>query len=88
MQTDKCNGGKQRVAQTMQHDNPGAFEALGLGVDPSIPDWGGMLASGQLYLTTAWWVDVFPGVALMLTVMGFNLLGDWLRDITDPLHGR
>lgn len=56
---------------------------LGLGVDPSIPDWGGMLASGQIYLTTAWWVDVFPGIALMLTVLGFNLLGDWLRDTLD-----
>lgn len=57
---------------------------LGLGVDPSIPDWGGMLASGQIYLTTAWWVDVFPGVALMLTVLGFNLFGDWLRDYLEP----
>ena len=59
---------------------------LGLGVDPSIPDWGNMLAQGQLYLTSAWWVDTFPGIALMLTVLGFNLLGDWLRDITDPLQ--
>lgn len=57
---------------------------LGLGVDPSIPDWGGMLAAGQIYLTTAWWVDVFPGVALMLTVLGFNLFGDWLRDYLEP----
>lgn len=57
---------------------------LGLGVDPSIPDWGGMLASGQIYLTTAWWVDVFPGVALMITVLGFNLFGDWLRDYLEP----
>ncbi|QSO49308.1 ABC transporter permease [Alicyclobacillus mengziensis] len=57
---------------------------LGLGVDPSIPDWGGMLASGQIYLTTAWWVDVFPGIALMLTVLGFNLFGDWLRDYLEP----
>lgn len=57
---------------------------LGLGVDPSIPDWGGMLASGQIYLTTAWWVDVFPGVVLMLTVLGFNLFGDWLRDYLEP----
>jgi peptide/nickel transport system permease protein len=57
---------------------------LGLGVDPSIPDWGGMLASGQIYLTTAWWVDVFPGIALMLTVLGFNLFGDWMRDYLEP----
>lgn len=56
---------------------------LGLGVDPSIPDWGGMLASGQLYLTSAWWVETFPGMAIFLTVLGFNLLGDWLRDVMD-----
>jgi len=57
---------------------------LGMGVDPSIPDWGGMLAAGQLYLTSAWWVETFPGIAIMLTVLGFNLLGDWLRDMMDP----
>ena len=57
---------------------------LGLGVDPLIPSWGGMLADGRTYMQTAWWVSVFPGVAIMLTVLGLNLLGDWLRDRLDP----
>ena len=57
---------------------------LGLGVDPLIPSWGGMLADGRTYLQTAWWVTVFPGLAIMLTVLGLNLLGDWLRDRLDP----
>jgi peptide/nickel transport system permease protein len=57
---------------------------LGLGVDPLIPSWGGMLADGRTYLQTAWWVSVFPGVAIMFTVLGLNLLGDWLRDRIDP----
>lgn len=57
---------------------------LGLGVDPVIPSWGGMLAEGRTYLQTAWWVSVFPGLAILLTVLGLNLLGDWLRDALDP----
>jgi peptide/nickel transport system permease protein len=57
---------------------------LGLGVDPLIPSWGGMLADGRTYMQTAWWISVFPGVAIMLTVLGLNLLGDWLRDRLDP----
>ncbi|QFU18141.1 ABC transporter permease subunit [Microvirga thermotolerans] len=57
---------------------------LGLGVDPLIPSWGGMLADGRTYLQSAWWVSVFPGLAIMFTVLGLNLLGDWLRDFLDP----
>ena len=57
---------------------------LGLGVDPTIPSWGGMLADGRTYLQTAWWVSVFPGIAILMTVLGLNLLGDWLRDTLDP----
>jgi len=57
---------------------------LGLGVDPTIPSWGGMLADGRTYLQTAWWVSVFPGLAILLTVLGLTLLGDWLRDSLDP----
>ncbi len=57
---------------------------LGLGVDPSIPSWGGMLAEGRTYLQTAWWISVVPGMAILLTVLGLNLLGDWLRDTLDP----
>jgi len=57
---------------------------VGLGVDPTIPSWGGMLADGRTYVQTAWWVSVFPGFAIMFTVLGLNLLGDWLRDRLDP----
>jgi peptide/nickel transport system permease protein len=57
---------------------------VGLGVDASIPSWGGMLADGRTYVQSAWWVSVFPGFAIMLTVLGLNLLGDWLRDYLDP----
>lgn len=57
---------------------------LGLGVEPTVPSWGGMLADSRNYMTSAWWISVFPGVAIMLTVLGFNLLGDWLRDRLDP----
>ncbi|RVL63685.1 ABC transporter permease [Sinorhizobium meliloti] len=57
---------------------------LGMGVDPTIPSWGGMLADGRTYLQTAWWVSVFPGLAILFTVLGLNLLGDWLRDSLDP----
>ncbi len=58
---------------------------LGLGADPQTPTWGGMLSEGRSYIQTAWWVTVFPGIAIMLTVLGLNLLGDWLRDELDPL---
>lgn len=57
---------------------------VGLGVDATIPSWGGMLADGRTYVQTAWWIGVFPGLAIMLTVLGLNLLGDWLRDKLDP----
>ncbi len=58
---------------------------LGLGADPQTPSWGGMLSEGRSYIQTAWWITVFPGIAIMLTVLGLNLLGDWLRDELDPL---
>ncbi len=57
---------------------------LGLGIDPTVASWGGMLADGRTYLQTAWWVTLFPGLAIMVTVLGLNLLGDWLRDRLDP----
>jgi peptide/nickel transport system permease protein len=57
---------------------------VGLGVDATIPSWGGMLADGRTYVQSAWWVSVFPGFAIMFTVLGLNLLGDWLRDYLDP----
>lgn len=57
---------------------------LGLGVEPSVPSWGSMLAEGRSYLDVAWWVATIPGLAIMLTVLSVNLVGDWLRDELDP----
>ena len=57
---------------------------VGLGVDPTVPSWGGMLADGRTYVQTAWWVTVFPGLAIMFVVLGLNLIGDWLRDLPRP----
>jgi peptide/nickel transport system permease protein len=57
---------------------------LGLGIQPPTPSWGGMLSDGREYLLSAWWIATFPGVALMLTALSFNRLGDWARDRTDP----
>jgi peptide/nickel transport system permease protein len=57
---------------------------LGLGVQPTIPSWGSMLADARDYLAVAWWMGIFPGTSLMLTVLAINLLGDWLRDYLDP----
>jgi len=57
---------------------------LGLGVPPPTPTWGNMIRTGLDHLTDAWWVSVFPGLAILLTVFAFNLLGDGLRDVTDP----
>jgi peptide/nickel transport system permease protein len=57
---------------------------LGLGIQPPTPSWGGMLSDGREYLLSAWWIATFPGVALMLTALSFNRLGDWIRDLTDP----
>ena len=57
---------------------------LGLGVPPQIPTWGGMLADGRAYVSTAWWIAVFPGLAIFMTVLSINLLGDVLRDNLDP----
>ncbi|MFS8534079.1 MAG: ABC transporter permease [Limnochordales bacterium] len=57
---------------------------LGLGAQPPVPDWGGMISQGRQFLRTAWWVGVFPGLAILVTVLGFNLLGDGLRDALDP----
>jgi ABC-type dipeptide/oligopeptide/nickel transport system permease subunit len=57
---------------------------LGMGAQPPTPSWGSILASGRSYLILAPWVMIFPGIAIMLTVLGFNLLGDGLRDALDP----
>src|SRR3990172_13368496 len=57
---------------------------LGLGVPPPAPSWGQMLADGRNYMTTKPWLAVFPGLAIAVSVLGFNLFGDGLRDILDP----
>lgn len=61
-----------------------AMGFLGLGVPPPTPTWGNMLADGRDYIRTAWWLTTFPGLAIMVTATGINLLGDALRDIFDP----
>lgn len=61
-----------------------ALSFLGLGVQPPNPSWGRMLADGRVYISTAWWIVTFPGIAILLTVLSVNLLGDWLRDYFDP----
>ncbi len=61
-----------------------ALSFLGLGVPPPTPSWGSMLNDGRGYIDTAWWMSVFPGAAITLTVMGVNFLGDALRDALDP----
>jgi peptide/nickel transport system permease protein len=59
---------------------------LGLGAQPPQPEWGAMISIGRNYLPDWWWYSVFPGLAIFITVMGFNLIGDGLRDILDPKH--
>jgi peptide/nickel transport system permease protein len=61
-----------------------ALSFLGLGIQPPTPTWGGMLADGRVYLITSWWLATFPGLVIMLVVLGINLLGNWLRDMLDP----
>ncbi len=57
---------------------------LGLGVPPEIPTWGSMLADGRTYISTSWWLALFPGLCIFFTVLGINMLGDGMRDIFDP----
>ena len=64
-----------------------ALSFLGLGAQDPTPDWGLMVAEGQNYFTTQWWLVTFPGLAILLTALAFNLLGDGLRDVLDPAEG-
>ncbi len=57
---------------------------LGLGVEPAIPTWGSMISDGRTYIFTSWWMNIFPGLAILVTVLGLNLLGDLIRDVLDP----
>ena len=57
---------------------------LGLGRQPPAPEWGAMIASGRRFLLDQWWVRHGPGIAILVVSLGFNLLGDGLRDVLDP----
>jgi peptide/nickel transport system permease protein len=57
---------------------------LGVGVPPPSPSWGGMVADGRNYLTSAWWVSLFPGLVITAVCLAANLCGDWLREVLDP----
>jgi peptide/nickel transport system permease protein len=76
------------VIATLLVANMIIFEAslsfLGLGVPSSVPTWGRIVADGREYIADEWWIAFFPGLAILITVMGMNLLGDWLREDLDP----
>jgi peptide/nickel transport system permease protein len=61
-----------------------ALTFLGLGLQPPDTAWGLMISESRMYLPTAWWIPTFPGLAIMMTTLGANLTGDWLRDVLDP----
>ena len=76
------------VAATLGIGNVIVLEAglsfLGLGLQPPTPSWGSMVADGRANLLNAWWISTFPGLAIVFTVVAFNLAGDGLRDALDP----
>lgn len=74
--------GTLRVANIIIWESGLSF--LGMGVPPPTPTWGRMLAEGRIYITDAWWLATFPGLAIMFTILSINLLGDGLRDALDP----
>ncbi|MEW6029675.1 MAG: ABC transporter permease [Chloroflexota bacterium] len=66
----------------------GGLAFLGLGTQPPAPDWGLMVSEGRTYMLNQWWIVTFPGLAIFIVVLAFNLLGDTLRDIFDPRQYR
>jgi len=64
--------------------NEAFFSFLGLGVQPPIPSWGNMISDGKQYIFVSWWLITFPGIAIFLTALATNVIGDWLRDVFDP----
>ncbi len=80
------------VAATLEIASLILYEAalgfLGLGVPPPAATWGNMLADGREFLTTSWWIATFPGIAILLLVLGVNFMGDWLSHILDPRRRR
>lgn len=65
-----------------------ALSFLGMGVNPPTPEWGAIIEAGRDQIQTEWWISTFPGIAIMVTVIGFNALGDALRDALDPKQSR
>ena len=65
-----------------------ALSFLGVGIRPPQVSWGAMLADGRDYLTVAWWMATLPGVAITATILGVNLVGDWMNDVLDPRRRR
>jgi len=65
-----------------------ALSFLGLGAQPPTPEWGSIIADGRAFISYAWWIATFPGLAIMLTTFGFNCVGDGLRDALDPRFDR
>ena len=61
-----------------------ALGFLGVGAQPPLPEWGLMVSTGRIYMPTRWWLSTFPGLAILVTVLGFNLVGDAIRDVMDP----
>ncbi len=76
------------VQATMSFSNAildvAALGFLGMGAQPPTPEWGTMLASAREFITSAWWIVTFPGLAILITVLAINLIGDGLRDALDP----
>ena len=71
-----------------EQDPPAAgLGFLGLGAQPPLPEWGLMISSGRKFLFDQWWVATMPGLAIFIVSLGFNLLGDGLRDVLDPRSG-
>jgi peptide/nickel transport system permease protein len=66
----------------------GSLAFIGLGTQPPAPDWGLMVSQGRSYILDEWWISTFPGLAIFISVLAFNLLGDTLRDILDPRQYR
>ena len=60
---------------------------LGLGAQPPLPEWGAMISKGRSFILDQWWVATMPGIAIFVVSLGFNLLGDGLRDVLDPKQG-
>jgi len=61
-----------------------ALSFLGIGIQPPVPSWGNMLSSGKDYLEVAYWLSLFPGMAILLAVLGYNMLGEGIREMLDP----